>query len=44
VLRAATGTSIDLPDVMRTRNDPCACFIVKIAYDNTGERFVVTTQ
>ena len=44
VLRTATGTSIDLPGVTKARSGPCSCFRVKIAYDNIGERFVVTTQ
>jgi hypothetical protein len=44
VLRLASGTSIDLPNVTKARNGPCACSSVGIAYDNTGERFVVTTR
>jgi hypothetical protein len=44
VVRVETGTSIDLPTVTRTGKHPCECSGLKIAYDNTGGRFVVTTQ
>jgi hypothetical protein len=44
VVRVETGTSIDLPTVKRTGRNSCACSGLKIAYDNTGGRFVVTTQ
>ena len=44
VVRVETGTSIDLPAVKRTGKHPCDCSGLRIAYDNTGGRFVVTTQ
>jgi hypothetical protein len=44
VVRVETGSSIDLPTVKRTGKNSCACSGFKIAYDNTGGRFVVTTQ
>ncbi|MDQ1742194.1 MAG: hypothetical protein QOE23_533 [Pseudonocardiales bacterium] len=44
VVRVETATSIDLPTVKRHGKNSCACSGLKIAYDNQGARFVVTTQ
>lgn len=45
VVRVANGTSIDLPKFKTSRDNPCACRPnLNIAYDNTSERFLVTTQ
>jgi hypothetical protein len=44
VVRVETATSIDLPTVKKTDIHSCACTGLKFGYDNTGGRFVVTTQ